>query len=185
MVAANVAALTLGSAGRTFLAALVWLSCVGGCMSSLLTGSRVFVPMAADGVFFRRIGAVDRRTGVPLRAVFISALLGCGYVLSRSFEQLTEAFVVGLFPFYALAVGAVFALRRKEPALARPFRVPGYPWVPAVFLVGALVLIGGAIAAADSSALHALAVFGVGVVVSLFVHRREDAAGSVEHSPRS
>ncbi|MFO0560236.1 MAG: amino acid permease [Polyangiales bacterium] len=172
MAAANVAALTLGAPGRTALSALVWLSCVGGCMSSLLTGSRVFVPMAADGVFFRRIGVVDERTGVPLRAVAIGAILGCGYVLSRTFEQLTEAFVVGLFPFYALAVGAVFVLRRREPSLARPFRVPGYPWVPVVFLLGAAVLMVGALASADSSTLHALGVLAVGAVLSLFVHRR-------------
>src|SRR5262249_51281835 len=77
-------------------------------------------------------------------------------------EQLTDAFVVGYFPFYMLAVAAVFRLRRREPELARPFRVPGYPLVPIVFLVGALVLIVGAVAAADQNALYALGVLAVG-----------------------
>lgn len=171
MAAANVATLTLGAPGRTLLSLLVWVSCVGGCMSALLTGSRVFVPMATDGVFFRSLGEVSPKTGVPLRAVYVGAALGCVYVMSRSFEQLTEAFVAGLFPFYALSVGAVFVLRKREPALARPFRVPGYPIVPVLFLLGALVLIVGALGAADSSAWHALAVILAGVGVSYAIKR--------------
>ena len=176
MAAANVAVLTAGSAGRSLLSLLVWASCVGGCMSGLLTGSRVFVPMADDGALFRWLSVVDARRGVPVRAVLVGSLLGCGYVLSRSFEQLTEAFVVGLFPFYALGVGAVLVLRRREPTLHRPFRVPGYPWVPLLFIAGAVVLIVGAVVNADSSALHALAVLAVGAVVSLVVARNRQGS---------
>ena len=104
MAAANLATLTLGAAGRRVLSALILVSCLGGCMSSLLTGSRVFVPLATDGLFVRWLGALSPRTAVPSRAVVVAALLGAGYVLVRSFEQLTEAFVVGYFPFYVLAV---------------------------------------------------------------------------------
>ena len=175
MAAANVAYLTLGSVGRTALSTLVCVSCIGGCMSSLLTGSRIFVPMASDRTFIPWLGYVSPTHGVPTRAVVIAALLGCGYVMSRTFEQLTEAFVVGFFPFYALAVAAVFVLRRKEPALHRPFRVPLYPVVPLVFLLGAGLLMVGAIAEADASAKHAGGVLVVGVVLALLL---------VNHVPR-
>jgi len=68
---------------------------------------------------------------------------------------------VGFFPFYMLAVGAVYVYRRRgEP---RPFAVPGYPVTPAVFLAGATALMVGAIAGADPTALLALGVVAVGL----------------------
>ncbi len=172
MAAANLASLTLGAAGRRILSALILVSCLGGCMSSLLTGSRVFVPLATDGLFVRWLGALSPRTAVPSRAVVVAALLGAGYVLARSFEQLTEAFVVGYFPFYVLAVLAVFRLRAKEPGLERPFRVPLFPLAPMVFLAGAGVLLWGASRDVDHNAAIAFAVVLAGVPVGWLWHRR-------------
>src|SRR5581483_6780552 len=157
MAAANLAFATLGTTGRALLSVIILVSCVGGCMSSLMTGSRIFVPMATDGQFVRAIGRVSVR-GVPVSAVLVASLMGAAYVTLRSFEQLTDAFVVGYFPFYALAVGAVFVLRRKEPNLPRPFRVPLYPLVPLVFLAGAAVLMLGALADVDRTAFFALGI---------------------------
>jgi len=59
-------------------------------------------------------------------------------VLSRSFEALTETFVVAIWPFYALSVAAIYRLRRLRPDLERPYRVVGYPVVPAVFIVAVI-----------------------------------------------
>jgi APA family basic amino acid/polyamine antiporter len=164
MAGAHVAVATLGDRGRVLFAALLLVSCVGGCMSSLLTGSRVFVPLATDGLFVRWLGVVSGR-GVPARAVLVSAALGACYVCFRSYEQLTDGFVVGYFPFYMLGVAAVWVLRRREPELARPFLVPGYPWVPIVFLVGAAALLVGAVADADRTAPLAFAILLLGLPV--------------------
>ncbi len=174
MAAANLAVLTLGEAGRRLLSAIILVSCVGGCMSSLLTGPRTFVPLATDGLFLRGLGAVSPRAAVPARAVVACALLGGAYVLVRSFEQLTDAFVVGYFPFYMLAVAAVLVLRVRQPDLPRPFRVPLHPLPPLVFLTGAAVLLAGAFADADRTALFAFAVMAAGVPVAFFWIRRAD-----------
>ncbi len=182
MVAANVAALTLGDAGRRFISVLVLVSCVGGCMSSLLTGSRIFVPLASDGLFPRAFGEVSPTRGVPMRAVAISGALGALYVSARSFEQLTDAFVVGFFPFYILAVFAVFVLRRREPNVARPFRVPLYPLVPVLFLCGAFALLAGAVNDVTRTAWVAFGVMLLGVPVRFawarFSSTRAAARGS-------
>ncbi len=164
MAAANLASATLGTMGRTLVSLIILVSCLGGCMASLMTGSRIFVPMASDGQFIRGIGRVSTR-GVPVRAVLVSAAMGAIYVLFRSFEQLTDAFVVGYFPFYALAVGSVFVLRRREPDLVRPFRVPLYPLVPLVFLAGAVMLMIGALSDADRTAFFALGMLLLGLPV--------------------
>jgi len=129
-------------------------------MSSLLTGPRIFVPLATDGLFFRALGVVSPRTQAPARAVLASAALGAVYVSFRSFEQLTDAFVVGYFPFYMLAVAALFLLRRRTTE-ASPFRVPFYPVTPLVFLAAAGALLAGAFANLDRTAF-----FAFGVVLS-------------------
>ena len=56
-------------------------------------------------------------------------------VFSRTFEAITNTFVLAIWPFYALSVAALFRLRRRRPGAARPYRVPGYPIVPAVFIL--------------------------------------------------
>jgi len=163
LAAANLADVTLGARGRGLLEVLIVLSCLGGCMSSLLTDSRVFVPLSTERVFPRAIGQVSPITGVPSRAVLICGALGASYVLLRSFEQLADAFVVGFFPFYILGVCAVPVLRRREPDLPRPFRVPAYPLVPLVFLAGAAALLCGAFSGVDRTALYAFAIMGLGL----------------------
>jgi amino acid transporter len=165
MAAANLATLTVGAAGRRMLSAIILVSCVGGCMSSILTGTRVFVPLATDGLFVRWLGEVSPNTRVPSRAVIVAVVLGGIYVSVRSFEQLTEAFVVGYFPFYVLAVVAVFVLRIREPRLERPFRVPGYPMTPLLFIAGALLLLWGAMADVDTNAYIAFGVMALGIPV--------------------
>jgi APA family basic amino acid/polyamine antiporter len=105
--------------------------------------------------------------------VLVSAGLGATYVLVRTFEQLTEAFVVGFFPFYMLAVGAVYVYRRRgEP---RPFAVPGYPVTPAIFLAGATALIVGAASHADATAVGTFAIVLAGLPLGRFLRPRAAA----------
>ena len=170
MAAGRLARAALGVHGTTLLSLLILISCAGGAMTSLLTNSRVFVPLATDGLFIGWLGQVSPRTGVPARAVLVSAGLGMAYVFLRSFEQLTEAFVVGFFPFYMLAVAAVYIYRRRgEP---RPFATPGYPVTPAIFLLGAFGLIVGAITHISTTVLLALGVAASGLLVRPFFRGR-------------
>ena len=63
------------------------------------------------------------------------------YVLLNDFQQLADKFILGIWPFYALAVGAVFVLRRRSPDLLRPYRTWGYPVVPALFLLASIAMV--------------------------------------------
>ena len=108
-----------------------------------------------------------------------SALVGAVYIASRSFEQLTDAFVLGFFPFYMLAVLAAFRLPRTEPELPRPFRVPLYPLVPVIFLIGAGCLMVGALLDADRTALFALGIMLAGFPAS----RSSGLSGSPRPAP--
>ncbi|MCB9568585.1 MAG: amino acid permease [Myxococcales bacterium] len=142
LIAADVATRLIGPVGATLVAAAVMVSTFGTLNGTMMTGPRVFYAMAEDGLFFRRIAAIHPVYGTPSAAIILSVLLGVVFVASRSFAELADGFVVGIWPFYALAVAAVFVLRRRRPELERPYRVVGYPVVPLLFLVASIYLLG-------------------------------------------
>ncbi|MFO0602078.1 MAG: amino acid permease [Polyangiales bacterium] len=121
-----------GAAGMRAVGALVAVSCFGGCMIGMLTGTRVVAAMGDAGGVLRGLAATGR-AGTPDRAIVVTALLAAAYGASAQLGRLAEVFVVGAWPFYALGALAVVALRRREPELVRPYRVPGYPWTPLAF----------------------------------------------------
>ena len=140
LVAADVAERLIGPAGVVFVSVTVMLSTFGTLVSSLMTSPRIFFAMAEDGLFFRGVAKVHPQFGTPHVAISINILLGAFFVLIRSFDQLADAFVTAIVPFYALAVASVFMLR-KRPGYAPAFRTPGYPLVPALFVLSTLYLL--------------------------------------------
>lgn len=159
LVAADVAQRLLGAPGVAFVGITVMLSTFGTLTGSLLTAPRIFFAMAEDRLFFRFVARVHPRFQTPYVAIGLSSLLGIVFVLLRSFEQLADTFVTAIVPFYALGVAAVFVLRRRE-GYRPPFRVPGYPVVPALFVLSTVYLLGNALWA-PSSRWPTTAVFGV------------------------
>jgi basic amino acid/polyamine antiporter, APA family len=134
LVAADVMQALFGQAGVTLVALFVMISSFSSVNGSMLAAPRVFFAMAADGLFFKALSRVHPRFRTPHVAILLSALLGMALVMSRSFEALTNTFVLAIWPFYALSVAAIFRLLRRRPELG-PHGIVGYPIVPAVFIV--------------------------------------------------
>jgi APA family basic amino acid/polyamine antiporter len=97
--------------------------------------------------------------------VALATLLGVAYVSVRSFEQLAGGFVLGVWPFYALAVGAVLLDRWRDPGRPRPYRVPGYPAVPLLFLVASIGILVAALLEAPALTLFGFGIIALGVPV--------------------
>src|SRR5205807_6603870 len=112
----------------------VMISSFSSLNGSMLASPRVFFAMADDGLLFPVIAKVHPRYRTPYVAILLAALLGMALVMSRSFERLTDTFVLAIWPFYALGVAAIYRLRQNRPDLPRPYRAIGYPVVPAVFI---------------------------------------------------
>jgi amino acid transporter len=159
LVAADVADRLVGAGGVAFVSVAVMISTFGTLNGSVMTGSRILFAMAADGLLFKPVAIVDKRFQTPSVAIALEAGLGVVFVLLGTFEQLADTFVTAIVPFYALAVASVFVLRRR-PDFRPPFRVPGYPVVPAVFIVATILLLGNAIID-PASRVPTLAVLGV------------------------
>jgi len=133
-----------GGWGAGIIAAVVVVSAFSGLNGSMMTGPRIFYAMAEKGLFFRGVARVSPRFQSPSVAIWLATALGVVYVLQNDFAQLADRFILGIWPFYALSVAGVFALRRKRPDLPRPYRVLGFPVVPALFLVASLGMIANA-----------------------------------------
>ncbi len=135
----------LGGRGGALVSALVMVSCFGTLNGSMMTGPRIFFAMADRGLFFPAIARVSPRFQSPSVAIGLATALGVVYVLFNDFQQLADKFVLGIWPFYALAVAGVYVLRRTRPALPRPYRTVGYPVTPAIFLVASVGMVANAL----------------------------------------
>jgi APA family basic amino acid/polyamine antiporter len=142
LVAADVARLSIGSAGVVVVSAAIAVSTFGTLNGSMMTAPRIFFAAAEDGLFPNAIARVDPRNHAPTGAIVLMTVMGMIFILVRTFTKLADQFIIGIWPFYALAVAGVFVLRRTRPSLERPYKTLGYPLVPLVFLAGALFLLG-------------------------------------------
>lgn len=159
LVAADVAQRLVGGAGVIFVATTVMVSTFGTLNGSILTSPRIFFAMADDGLLFRRVAAVHPRYQTPYVAIGIAAVLGAAFVLLRTFEQLADTFVTAIIPFYALGVASIYILRRR-PGYNPPFRTPGYPVVPALFILATIYLLANALID-ETSRAGTIAVLGI------------------------
>ena len=142
LVAADVARLTVGAVGVVIVSGAIAVSTFGTLNGSMMTAPRIFFAAAEDGLFPKAIARVDPRTTAPTGAIVLMTVMGMIFILVRTFTALADQFIIGIWPFYALAVAGVFVLRRTRPRLERPYKTWGYPVVPLVFLAGALFLLG-------------------------------------------
>lgn len=140
LVAADVSERLMGRPGVVFVAVTVMLSTFGTLNAVLLTSPRILFAMADDGMLFRQIAKVHPKFETPYAAITLVAILGSVFVLLRTFEQLADAFVYAMLPFYAGGVAAIFTLRRR-PGYKPAFSTPGYPIVPGIFILACLYLL--------------------------------------------
>lgn len=167
LVASDTMVRVLGAAGAAAVAVMVMVSTLGAICGLGLAVPRIYYAMAREGLLFSPLARVHPRFQTPHVAVvsFIGVALAC--VWSRSFEQLTEAFVLGTWPFLALAAAGVIVLRRSQPSLPRPYRTPGYPTVPLVFIAGTVWFVGSALIARPVTTLGGIGMTLLGVPVYL------------------
>jgi amino acid transporter len=127
----------LGPAGSAVIGAAILCSVAGALNGNILAKPRVVYALARDGLTFSFLGRAHSRRATPQAAILIqSAAALLLVVVLRDFDRLTTCFVVVEWGSLLFAVGAVLVLRRRLPHAPRPFRTPGHPWVPLLFIAG-------------------------------------------------
>lgn len=138
---ATAAATALFGGGAALATALAIMVSTFGCVNGLiLSGARVSFAMARDGLFFRGLEKVNR-AAVPGNALWAQAAWAGLLVLSGSYSDLLKYVISADILFYVLLVFAVIVLRRRKPEWPRPFRAPGYPVLPLLYVLAGSVLI--------------------------------------------
>jgi APA family basic amino acid/polyamine antiporter len=171
-VAEAAAAALFGPIGARLLSGAVLLSAFGCLSSSILYTSRLYQPMAADGVFFRSLAYIHPTWRTPSRSLWAQSTVAMVLALSGTYEQLYTYVVFAAVLFHVATGAAVFVLRRTRPTAHRPYRVWGYPVVPALFLLSSLVLMANTLLERPRESVLGLALVALGLPAYLFWRRR-------------
>jgi APA family basic amino acid/polyamine antiporter len=139
-IASDVVEHVIGRGAAAWITLAMAVSALGSMNSSVLSGARVGYAMARDGIFFKIAAGIHPKFRTPDRALIFQGLLASLMALTGTFEELSNLFIFAAWIFYGFAVVALFRMRRTEPDLPRPYRCWGYPWVPGLFVAGALAL---------------------------------------------
>jgi basic amino acid/polyamine antiporter, APA family len=140
-LAATAVATVVGPTPAKLVAVVILVSIFSAANGIMLTSPRVYYAMASDGLFFRRMAEVHPRFKTPAFAVVAGAVWSAALAATGTFEQLLTYVVFVGWIFYALAAASVFVYRRRMPDAVRPYRVPGYPLTPLLFIAAAAALV--------------------------------------------
>jgi APA family basic amino acid/polyamine antiporter len=147
-IAATAGTAILGPWAGKLIAVTVLVATLSAANGLLLTAPRVFYAMANDKLFFKGLAAVHPKFRTPAAAIICMGAWSIVLACVGKFSELIGGVVFVGWIFYGLGAAAIFPLRRKSRGKAIPYRVPGYPWTPLLFVVAAGSIVGNAIYAA-------------------------------------
>ncbi|MCX6335769.1 MAG: amino acid permease [Bacteroidetes bacterium] len=161
-VAVAAANAIFGNVGTVVIAVMIMISTFGCNSGLILSGARVFYTMAKDGLFFKKTGELNKNA-VPEYALWIQCAMSSLLCLSGKYgDLLTMVAFVGII-FYVLTIVGVFILRKKLPNAERPYRAFGYPVLPLIYIVLAIVFCVGLVWASPTYSLWGLGITCIGV----------------------
>jgi basic amino acid/polyamine antiporter, APA family len=134
-VAADAASVPFGMYGAAIVTLLVIFSTLGAVNANVLSTSRVTYALGQENKAFQWTGSLHEKYQTPARALIVNAVWASILTLSGGFDMLTEMLIFVSWFFYGMSVVGLFVLRFKKPEALRPFRVWGYPIVPAIFVL--------------------------------------------------
>jgi basic amino acid/polyamine antiporter, APA family len=162
-IAATAAGAVFGQGAATLITLAVLVSMFSAANGLVLTAPRVFFAMARDGLFFRRLAEIHPRFGTPAFAIIATCAWAMVLAVSGTFEQLLTYVVFTGWIFYALGAATIFVFRRRQPDAVRPFRVPGYPVTPILFVLASSAIVLNALVTQTGRAVIGIAVVLTGV----------------------
>jgi len=160
-----------GTGGVVFISLLILLSTLGCLHASILTGSRPYYAMSRERLFFKPVGKLNRQN-VPGNSLLWQGIWASVLVLSGTFDQLTDMLIFAVYIFYGATATGVFILRRRLPDAHRPYKVWGYPVVPAIFVLFCIGLFFNTIVTRPREAMIGLSLILSGIPVYFLFRKR-------------
>jgi APA family basic amino acid/polyamine antiporter len=160
-----------GTGGVLFISLLILVTTLGCTNASILTGARPYYAMAREKLFFPGIAKINK-ANVPSSSLLWQGIWASVLVLSGTFDQLTDMIIFAVFIFYGATALGVFILRRRMPDVHRPYKVWGYPVVPAIFILFCISLFFNTIIARPREAAIGMILILSGIPVYFFLKRK-------------
>ncbi|HNR40669.1 MAG TPA: amino acid permease [Bacteroidales bacterium] len=161
-----------GTTGAVLISVLILVTTVSCANASILTGARPYFAMAREGLFIPGIGKINRNN-VPGTSLLLQGIWASVLVLSGTFDQLTDMIIFTVYIFYGAIALGVFILRRRMPDAFRPYRVWGYPVVPALFILFCIGLFLNTIITRPREAAIGLTLVVAGIPVYMLMNRKQ------------
>ena len=164
---AEAAVALFGQGGATFITIGIMVSVFGALNGYLMTAARVPLAMGKQDKlpFSRVLGKLHPKFQTPCNALILQCVLAAAYILSGSFNTLTDLLIFVLWIFFAMGVFGVFLLRKKHPDKKGPYRVPLYPLTPIVGVLGAAYILGSTILSSPGQSLVGIGLTLIGLPV--------------------
>ncbi len=160
-----------GRSGAIFISFLILITTLGCTNASILTGARPYYAMAKDGLFISSLSRLNKNN-VPGVSLLWQGIWASILVLSGTFDQLTDMIIFAVFIFYGATALGVFILRRKIPDTYRPYKVWGYPVIPAVFILFCIGLFFNTIVTRPREAAIGLTLIFTGIPVYFLLRKK-------------
>jgi APA family basic amino acid/polyamine antiporter len=167
----TVAERLFGVVAGSLLAAFSIVSLAASMSAMMIAGPRVYFAMARDGVFAAPAGEIHPKFRAPAQAIVAQAIWSGVLVLSGTLSELVSYTGFAVVLFSAIAVAAVFVLRRLVPSEPRPFRAWGYPWAPGIFVLASALILANELYRSPRTSAAGLGVIAAGVPVYWWMRR--------------
>lgn len=161
-----------GRGGEIFISILIAVTTLGCTHATIISSCRVYYAMAKEGLFFKKVGELNR-SAVPGNSLLFQCVWACILVLSGTFDQLTNMIIFAVFVFYGATALGVFILRKKMPDSPRPYKVWGYPVVPAIVIIISIALFVNTLIVQTRDASIGLVLMLTGVPMWYFFNRKK------------
>lgn len=161
-----------GEYGALFISVLIAVTTLGCTNATILTSSRIYYAMAKEGMFFPKVSKLNDKQ-VPSNSLLYQGVWACLLVMSGTFDQLTDMIIFAVFIYYGATTLGVFILRKKMPDAPRPYKVWGYPIVPAIVILFSAVLFINTIYARPREAAIGMALMLTGIPLYFYFIRKK------------
>jgi basic amino acid/polyamine antiporter, APA family len=162
----------MGPAGSGLILGIIMVATIGSTNNTLMSASRMYFAMARDGLFFAPAAYCHPRFSVPSWSLVFQAGWASVLIFTGSFDQLTDMLIFAAFIFYGMGALSLFVLRRRNPEGKRGFSVPGYPFVPGLFLLFSIGLVVNSILEKPQESLYGLGLMALGIPFYLYWNRK-------------
>jgi APA family basic amino acid/polyamine antiporter len=162
-----------GRSGELFISVLIAVTTLGCTHATIISSCRIYYAMAKEGLFFKKVANLNKHSS-PVNSLLYQSVWACILVLSGTFDQLTDMIIFAVFVFYGATALGVFILRKKMPDAPRPYKVWGYPIVPAIVILISAGLFINTIATRPREAAIGLILMLTGVPMWYWFNRKKE-----------